>query len=193
MALHPGTPVGQLFRGIRGGQKDPQLQLPSQVMSPTQRGRPVNPQPGNLRGSTPAMGSSTQTPIHQTWFMLGDIIRLRQGDEEASRERYYFEQQESNAARQRSEMLQQEFEAASQALRAELTLQAEQYMNHYAQEEQTFFHSTIRAMETHAEAVMAQERAQLLHNYLVQTTEVEQRAQAATASGASGAVSGSQR
>ena len=52
-------------------------------------------------------------------------------------------------------------------------------MNHYAQEEQAPFHSTIRAMETHAEAAMAQERAQLLHNYLVQTTEVEQRAQAA--------------
>ena len=125
------------------------------------------------------MGSSTQTPVHQTWFMLGELIRLRQGDEETSRERYYYEHQESMAARQRSELLQQEFEAASQTLRAELTLQAEQYMNHYAQEEQAYFHSTARAMEMHAEALMAQERAQLMHHYLVQTTEVEQRARAA--------------
>ena len=178
MSLQPGTPVGQLFRGM--GDRPPlQPPLPSQVMSPTQRGRSLNPQPGNLRGSTPAMGSSTQTPVHQTWFMLGELIRLRQGDEEASRERYYYEHQESMAARQRSELLQQEFEAASQTLRAELTLQAEQYMNHYAQEEQAYFHSTARAMEMHAEALMAQERAQLMHHYLVQTTEVEQRARAA--------------
>ena len=31
MALHPGTPVGQLFRGIRGGQRDPQPQLPTHL------------------------------------------------------------------------------------------------------------------------------------------------------------------
>ena len=178
MSLQPGTPVGQFIRGM-DGRLPAQPPLPSQIMSPTQRGRSLNRQPGNLRGSTPAMGSSTQTPVHQTWFMLGELIRLRQGDEEASRERYYYEHQESMAARQRSELLQQEFEAASQILRVELTLQAEQYMNLYAHKEQAYFHSTARAMETHIEAVLAQKLAQLLHHYLVQTTEVEQRARAA--------------
>ena len=60
-----------------------------------------------------------------------------------------------------------------------LTLQAEQYMNHYAQKEQAFFHSTVRAMETHAEAVVARESSTLEPLYVVQTTEVEQRTRVA--------------
>ena len=82
-----GTPVGQLFEGFRNQGKGamlPQSPPIPQVMSPThgQNQLPQGPPPaGGDRGE----GSGTQTPVHQTWFMLADIIRLRRGDMEAKR------------------------------------------------------------------------------------------------------------
>ena len=45
-------------------------------------------------GGEPGRGSGTQMKVHQTWFMFADIIRLRRGDEEATADRFAFEQQQ---------------------------------------------------------------------------------------------------
>ena len=177
MSFNLGRPLDSYFRGM-GDRPLLQPPLPSQVMSPTQRGSSLNPQPGNLRGSTPAMGSSMQTPSIRHGSRLESSSAFGKGTE-ASREGHCYEHERSTTARQRSEVLQQEFEATSPTLRAELTLQAEKHMNHHAHEEQAYFHSKARAMEMHAEALLTQEQAQLMHRYLALTTEVEQRAQAA--------------
>ena len=50
----------------------------------------VNP---DVRAGMPAAGSGTQAPA-QVWRMLREVVHLHRGDEEASRERFVYEQQE---------------------------------------------------------------------------------------------------
>ena len=58
----------------------------------------VNP---DVRAGLPAAGSGTQAPA-QVWRMLREVVHLHRGDEEASRKRYMYEQQEAyDAAAQR--------------------------------------------------------------------------------------------
>ena len=91
----PGTPIGQLFPGIRNqgeGSILPYQPQNPQVMSPTygQNQLPQGPPPaGGDRGA----GSGTQTPVHQSLFMLADIIRLRRGDMETTAGTVAFGQQ----------------------------------------------------------------------------------------------------
>ena len=177
----PGTPVGQLFEGFRNqgrGAMLPQSPQIPQVMSPThgQNQLPQGPPPaGGDRGE----GSGTQTPVHQTWFMLADIIRLRRGDMEATAERVAFEQQEWANSRHYQEALHQEFAEASEALRSELTVQATQAMDYYVQEENAYYRAHVRSLEHQMEARIAHDRSTLQQEFLHQTAEVQVRAAAA--------------
>ena len=124
-----------------------------------------------------ASGSGTQTPV-QVWRMLAEVVHLHLGDEEASRERFVYEQQEAyNAATQR-EFQRTELEEIAGSLREELTLQAEQHLNHFVQREHVCFTSHLRNVESHLQAEVANARFHLQQEYLARTTEVEVRAAA---------------
>ena len=125
----------------------------------------------------PAAGCGTQAPA-QVWRMLAEVVHLHLGDEEASRERFVYEQQEGyNAATQR-EHHHTELEEIAGSLRAELTLQAEQHLNHFLQQEQACFASHLRNVESHLQAEVANTRFRLQQEYLARTSEVEARAAA---------------
>ena len=64
------------------------------------------------------------------------------------------------------------------SLRAELTLQAEQHLNHFLQQEQACFTSYLRNVESHLQAEVANTRFHLQQEYLARTFEVEERAAA---------------
>ena len=108
--------------------------------------------------------------------MLAEVIHLRRGDEEASRERFFYEQQQAEQAAQQQQIHRQELEQAAQILRSELTLEAEQYLNHYATEERTYFTSHLRNVESQLHAQVSQFRVQMQQEYLINTAEIEQRA-----------------
>ena len=108
--------------------------------------------PGPPRVNPPASGSGTQAPA-QVWRMLREVVHLHRRDEEASRERFVYEQQEAyNAAAQR-EHQHTELEEIAGSLRAEITIQSEQHLNHYLQQEQACFTSHLRNVESHLQAV----------------------------------------
>ena len=175
--------------GLGGGPKFyPINPAASQVMSPTDLpqchqlprlgeapGPPrVNP---DVRAGLPASGSGTQAPA-QVWRTLREVVHLHRGDEEASLERFVYEQQEAyNAAAQR-EHQHTELEEIAGSLRAELTLQAEQHLNHFLLQEQACFTSHLRNVESHLQAEVANTRFHLQQEYLVRTSEVEERAAA---------------
>ena len=94
MSLQPGTPVGQLFR-VMGDRLPVQPPLPSQI-EPNAAGKIAQP--------------TTGQSDHQTWFMLRELIRFRQG--------------KSQWLLVNALNCQQEFEAASQTLRAAGTSRA---------------------------------------------------------------------
>ena len=134
----------------------------------------VNP---DVRAGLPAAGSGTQAPA-QVWRMLREVVHLHRGDEEATRERCVYEQQEAyNAAAQR-EHQHTELEEIAGSLRADLTLQAEQHLNHFLQLEQACFTSHLRNVESHLQAEVANTRFHLQQEYLARTFEVEERAAA---------------
>ena len=154
----------------------------SQVMSPTDL-----PQCHQLPGDSaklldnpvgmPASGSGTQAPA-QVRRMLREVVHLHRGDEETSRERFVYEQQEAyNAAAQR-EHQHTELEEIAGSLRAEITIQAEQHLNHFLQQEQACFTSHLKNVESHLQAEVANTRFHLQQEYLVRTSEVEERAAA---------------
>ena len=89
----------------------------------------------------------------------------------------YEQQEASNAATQR-EHQRTELEEIAGSLRAELTLQAEQYLNHFAQQEQACFTSHLRNVESHLQAEAANTRFRLQQDYIARTFEVEVRAAA---------------
>ena len=186
MHAHPGTPVGQLFGHLRG-QGAGGMQLPpgipplsSQVMSPTAQGGSQQGLPGSRRNSPRFAGSSnTQTPIHQTWFMVSDILRLRRGDEEMAAQRVEFEEQQAHQHATHQQELQREFEAASQALRSELGLQAEQQMNYFAQEEKAYFEAHLLSLRAQAETAISNAQRNLQQLFIQQILEVQARAEAA--------------
>ena len=110
--------------------------------------------------------------------MLAEVVHLHLGDEEASGERFVYEQQETfNAANQR-ELQRVELEDIAGSLREELTLQAEQHLSHCVQQEQAYFTSHLRSVESHLQAEVANTRFHLRQEYLARTTEVEVRAAA---------------
>ena len=100
------------------------------------------------------------------------------GDEEASRELFVYEQQEVyNAAAQR-EHQHTELEEIARSLRAELNLQAEQHLNHFLIQEQACFNFHLKNVESHLQAEVANTRFHLQQEYLARTFEVEERAAA---------------
>ena len=111
----------------------------------------VNPNP---RAGMPATGSGTQAPA-QVWRMLAEVVHLHLGDEEASRERFVYEQQEAYDAAAQREHQRTELEEIAGSLRAELTMQAEQHLNHSLQQEQACFTSHLRNVESHLQAKVA--------------------------------------
>ena len=122
----------------------------------------VNPNP---RAGMPAARSGTQAPA-QVWRMLAEVAHLHLGDEEASKERFGYEQQESfDAATQRKHQ-RTELEEIAGPLRAELTLQAEQHLNHFLQQEQACFTSHLRTVESHLQAEVANTRFRLQQEYV---------------------------
>ena len=129
----------------------------------------VNPDP---RAGMPAAGSGTQVPA-QVWRMLAEVVHLHLGDKEASRERFVYEQQEAHHSAAQRDHQQTELEE-----RAELTLQAEQHLNHFLQQEQACFTPHLRNVESHLQAEVANTRFRLQQEYLARTSEVEVRAAA---------------
>ena len=148
-------------RGLGGGQQTPQ------------GGRRNSP-----RGLF-AEGSNTQTPIHQTWFTVSDILRLRRGDEELAAQRVEFEEQQANHHALHQQELQREFEEASHNLRSELGLQAEQQMNYYAQEEKAYFEAHLLSLRAQAETAASSAQRNLQQQFVNQTLEIKARAEAA--------------
>ena len=174
-----------MFGNRNAGGGDPQLypQNPGipQVMSPTPgQVVPAQRTPRD-RGSFSAGpgGSNTQTPIHQTWFMISDLMRLREGDEEETSQRIAFGEQQVFEANLRQENLRHEFEHAARDLRAELTIQAEQAMNYYVQEEHAYFQARTRTLQAEAETAVSAQQRNMQQQFLLQTAEVQQRAEAA--------------
>ena len=160
--------------------------LSSQVMSPTAQGGSQQGLPGSRRNSPRFAGSSnTQTPIHQTWFMVSDILRLRRGDEEMAAQRVEFEEQQAHQHATHQQELQREFEAASQALRSELGLQAEQHMNYFAQEEKAYFEAHLLSLRAQAETAISSSSAQrnLQQQFIQQTLEVQSSSRGSRANG----------
>ena len=110
--------------------------------------------------------------------MLAEVVHLHLGDEEASRERFVYEQQEAfNAAHQRKQQ-RAELEETAESLQCELAMQAEQHLNHYVQQDNAYFTSHLRNVESHLQAEVANTRFRLQQGYLARTTEVEARAAA---------------
>ena len=131
----------------------------------------VNPNP---RAGMPSSGSGTQAPT-QVWRMLAEVVHLHLGDEEASRKRFVYEQQEAfNAANQR-ELQRVELEEIAGSLREELTMQAEQHFNHYVQQKQAYFTAHLINVEFHLQTKIANTRFHLQQEYLARTAEVEVR------------------
>ena len=106
----------------------------------------------------PAAGSGTQAPAYQTWRLLAEVVHLHLGDEEASRERFVYEQKEASNACRQQEQQRLELEQIAGCLRNELTMQAEQHLNHYVQQEQAYFTSRLRSVEPHLQAEAANTR-----------------------------------
>ena len=185
---YPGTPVGQLFGnqrrlGVAPGQvAQGQPLLSSQVMSPRNAGGGQQAPQGDRRNSPRgayAGGSNTQTPIHQTWFMVSDILRLRRGDEELAAQRVEFEEQQATNHAIHQRELQREFEEASHNLRSELGLQAEQQLNFYAQEERAYFEAHLLSLRAQAETAVSTTQRNLQQQFINQTLEVQARAESA--------------
>ena len=114
----------------------------------------------------------------QVWRMLAEVVRLHLEDEDASRERFVYEQQEAFNANHQQEQQRIELEEIAGSLRNELTMQAEQHLNHYVQQEQVYFASHLRNVESHLQAEVANTRFRLQQEYLARTTEAEARAAA---------------
>ena len=129
------------------------------------------------RAGMPASGSGTQAPA-LVLRMLREVVHLHRGDEEASRERYMYEQQEAFDAAAQREHQHTELEEIAGSLRAELNLQAEQHLNHFLLQEQACYNFHLRNVESHLQAEVANTRFHLQQEYLVRTTEVEERAAA---------------
>ena len=110
--------------------------------------------------------------------MLAEVVHLHLGDEEASRARFVYEQQGAFSAAQQQEQKKMELEEIAGSLRNELTMQAEQHLNHYVQQEQAYFTAHLRSVESHLQAEVANTRLHLQQEYLARTTEVEARAAA---------------
>ena len=154
----------------------------SQVMSPRNTGGGQQAPQGDRRNSPRGGyggGSNTQTRIHQTWFMVSDILHLRRRDEELAAQQVEFEEQQANNHAVHQRELQREFEEASHNLRSELGLQAEQQLNFYAQEERAYFEAHLLSLRAQAETAVSTTQRNLQQQFINQTLEVQARAEAA--------------
>ena len=77
-----------------------------------------------------------------------------------------------------SKQQRRKLEQVAGSLRTQLTMQAEQHLNHYVQEEQAYFTSHLRNVESHLQAEVANTKLHLQQEYWVRTTEIEARAAA---------------
>ena len=130
------------------------------------------------KAGMPSSGSGTQAPAYPSWRMLAEVVRLHLGDEEASREGYVSEQQEATHAAHHQELKRRELEQIADSLRSELTMQEEQNLNYYVQEQQTYFTSHLTNAEIHLQAEVANTRLRLQRKYWVRTSVIEARAAA---------------
>ena len=108
--------------------------------------------------------------------MLREVVHLHRGDEEASPERFMYEQQEAFDAAAQREHQHTELEEIAGSLRAELNLQAEQHLNHFLLQEQACYNFHLRNVESHLQVEVANTRFHLQQEYLARTTEVEEKA-----------------
>ena len=69
--------------------------LTSMPSAPRRIGEAPGPPRVNPRAGTPATGSRTQAPAYQTWRILAEVVHLHLADDEGSRERFVYEQQEA--------------------------------------------------------------------------------------------------
>ena len=160
--------------GFTGYEPNRPASMPS---TPRRHGEAPGPPRVNpcVRAGMPASGSGTQAPA-LVLSMLREVVHLHRGDEEASRERFMYEQQEAFDAAAQRDHQHTELEEIAGALRAELNIQAEQHLNHFLQQEQACFNFHLRNVESHLQAEVANTRFHLQQEYLVRTTEVEERA-----------------
>ena len=114
----------------------------------------VNPNP---EAGVPSSGSGTQVPA-QVWRILAEVAHLHLGDEEASRERFVYEQQEEFSAAHQQEQQRIELEQIAGSFRNELTMQAEQHLNHYVQQELAYFTAHLRNVKSHLQEEVAKTR-----------------------------------
>ena len=160
--------------GFTGYEPNRSASMPS---TPRRHGEAPGPPRVNpcMRGGMPPSGSGTQAPA-LVLSMLREVVHLHRGDEEASRERFMYEQQEAFDAAAQRDHQHTELEEIAGALRAELNIQAEQHLNHFLQQEQACFNFHLRNVESHLQAEVANTRFHLQQEYITRTTEVEERA-----------------
>ena len=160
--------------GFTGYEPNRSASMPS---TPRRHGEAPGPPRVNLcmRGGVPPSGSGTQAPA-LVLSMLREVVHLHRGDEEASRERFMYEQQEAFDAAAQRDHQHTELEEIAGALRAELNIQAEQHLNHFLQQEQACFNFHLRNVESQLQAEVANTRFHLQQEYITRTTEVEERA-----------------
>ena len=153
------------LHGFTGYEPNRRTSMPS---TPRRAGEALGPPPRMVvppKAGMPSSGSGTQAPTYQTWRMLAEVVHLHLGDEEASRERYMYEQQETIHAAHLQENERRELEQIAGSLRSEMTVQAEQYLNHYVHEEQTYLTFHLRNVESHLQTEMANTILRLQQEY----------------------------
>ena len=121
---------------------------------------------------------NTQTPIHQTRLMVNDVLRSGRGDEELAAQRVEFEEQQAHHHGLYQQNL-QKFEEASQNLRSELGIEAEQQLNYYAHEEKAYFEAHLLSLRAQAETAVSSAQRNSQQQFINQTLEVQARAEAA--------------
>ena len=103
-------PLGHLVQQSRGRTQDIapyqphgftgyEPNRPTSMKTPRRLGEAPGQPPRVLpQAGMPPTGSGTQAPAYQSWTTLAEVVHLHLGDEEASRERVVYEQQEAHNA-----------------------------------------------------------------------------------------------
>ena len=106
--------------------------------------------------------------------MLREVVHLHRGDEEASRKRFMYEQQEALMQLLKESINTLSWKRSPDLFRAELNLQAEQHLNHFLLQEQACYNYHLRNVESQLQAEVANTRFHLQQEYLARTTAVEE-------------------
>ena len=171
----PGTPVGDLFppgnavfgdgnrsslRPIRAGE----LRSHSAGYEPN---APYGP-----RGMRENRGRSPRgidgEILGQSIRMVGQFIHLRQGDQEQMASRVTFELEEQTAAAVREEELRSEYAREAENLRAALSAEAVQQVQHLEHQQNVFAQARLRTVESALGTEYAQAQENLQRQYLTQ-------------------------